>query len=268
MKGMVLEEQLLLRDEGHVLVATLNRPNKLNAFNPAIMEGLWRALDRADGSKDIHVLLINANGRYFSAGADLMAFPVDADMHTNATGFRRGYRRGMGRMHSLYDAFEAFEKPIVVAHHGPCLGAGLEMSLSCDFRLAATSATYRLPEGDFGLIAGSGGLSRLVRVAGPHWARVLTMTAEDVGANEAKLMGFVHKVYADETFAADVMKFCTALATRGSEFLATAKLAIEICTDVGAAQARNVERLANSTLAMGDQHRQLMRDLLAKAKNR
>lgn len=263
-----MEDELLLREEGHVLVATLNRPGKLNAFNPAIMDGLWRALDRADGSKDLRVILINANGRYFSAGADLMAFPVDADMHASATAFRRGYRHGMSRMHSLYDAFEAFEKPVVVAHHGPCLGAGLEMSLSCDFRLAAASASYRLPEGDFGMTAGSGGLSRLVRIAGPHWARLLTLTAEGADAQEAMAMGFVHKVYADETFAEDVMNFCTSLAARPPEFLATAKLAIEICADVGAAQARNVERLATSTLAMGGESQQLMRDVLAKAKDR
>lgn len=257
-------DDLLLREEGPILVATLNRTAKLNALNPAIMEGLWRALDLADSRKDLHVLLINANGRYFSAGADLMSFTIDPDMNKNATAFRRGYRFGMGRMHALYDAFEAFEKPVVAAHHGPCLGAGLEMSLSCDFRLAAASASYRLPEGDFGLIAGSGGLSRLVRVAGAHWARLLTMTAEGADAQEAKAMGFVHKVYPDETFAEDVMAFCTALAARPPEFLATAKLAIEICADVGAAQARNVERLATSALAMGDEHKQLMDAIFAR----
>ena len=71
-------------------------------------------------------------------------------------------------MAQFIDELESIEKPTVVAHQGPCLGSGLELSLSCDFRLAAASAAYGLPELEFGALPGSGDISRLTRITGPH----------------------------------------------------------------------------------------------------
>ena len=153
-------------------------------------------------------------------------------------------------MHRIYDEMEAIEKPIVVAHHATCMGGGLELSLSCDFRLAAKSARYAFPEGKFGTLPASNGVSRLSRIIGTHWTRYLIMANVAADADRALIMGLVHEVFPDETFEADVMRFCRHLAEQNGEQMGTAKLAIELAHDVGLAQARNVERLANSALML------------------
>jgi enoyl-CoA hydratase len=254
----MVEDDLSLVENGHVLVATLSRPAKLNAINASILSGLKNAVVRMSASPDLRVLLIRATGRYFSAGVDMTAFKPPAESGSSSATFRRWYRSELGGMHDLFDALEALEKPIVVAHQGPCLGAGLEMSLSCDFRLAASSARYRLPEASMGTVPGSGGLSRLVRLVGPHWARLLIMAGEEVNAHDARMMGFVHHVFDDENFDSAVNTFCERLASMGPEVTSMGKLAIELAKDVNAAQARNVERLANSALLLGDEANELL----------
>jgi enoyl-CoA hydratase/carnithine racemase len=145
---------------------------------------------------------------------------------------------------------ESIEKPIVAAHHAPCMGGGLELSLSCDFRLAAKSARYSFPEGKFGVLPASNGVSRLARVVGTHWARYLIMANLPADADRALIMGLVHEVFAEETFQDDTMRFCRHLAEQNGEQMGAAKIAIELARDVGLAQARNVERLANSSLML------------------
>ena len=130
------------------------------------------------------------------------------------------------------------------------MGGGLEISLSCDFRLAAKSANYAFPEGKFGVLPASNGVSRLARIIGTHWSRYLIMANLPADADRAYIMGLVHEVFSDETFEQDVMAFCRHLAQQHSEQMGTAKIAIELAHDVGLAQARQVERMANSALML------------------
>ena len=167
-------------------------------------------------------------------------------------------------MHPLFDELEAAEKPIVVAHHGPCLGGALEMSLSCDFRLAAASASYALPETALGSLPGSGGTSRLTRLVGPHWARWFIMANLPMSAERALAAGLIHDIYPDEEFEQRVRAFCLHLARQTPEAVAAAKIAIEMVADLGRSEARNAERLAVSALAVGEESR----SLTAKLRNR
>lgn len=240
------DPDILLAEDGPLLEVTFNRPTKYNAMNAAIFEGLQEAVDRMRRKADLRVLLIRAAGKYFSSGFDITALEGARDGE-GAAEFRVRYR-GSAR-HDLWDDLEALEKPVVVAHHGVCLGAGLEMSLSCDFRLASDAAAYGLPEMDMGMIPGSGGTSRLVRLVGPHWARWLVMASERVDSAQALDMGLVHAVWPAKDFEARTRAFCDKLARQPPEALAAAKLAIELTNDLERAQARNVERLVNSSLS-------------------
>ena len=240
--------QLLTEDQGAILIATLNRPDKLNALNGEIMALFEQALHRFRDTPALKVMLVRAAGRYFCAGADLRSGNT-APPRTGSA-IRERHRLQLHGMHRIYDEMEAIEKPIVVAHHAPCMGGGLELSLSCDFRLAAKSASYAFPEGKMGVIPASNGVSRLTRIVGTHWARYLIMANLPVNADRALTMGLVHEVFPDESFEADVMRFCRHLAEQNGEQMGTAKLAIEMACDLGLAQARNVERMANSTLML------------------
>ena len=258
------EPVLLVSERDNILECVLNSPEKYNALNVELADRLFDASQEFSARRDLRVMLIRANGKYFSAGADLHGglFP-DPD-EKSPSGFRRSYRTRPTSLHPLNDELEAIEKPVVVAHHGPCLGGALEMSLSCDFRLAAKSARYALPETSIGSLPGSGGTSRLTRIVGPHWARWFIMANLAMDADRALMAGLVHDVYADEEFEQRVWDFCVNLAKQPPETVAASKLAIELVADLERGQARNVERLAVSSLVFGAEHRDLLAALRAK----
>ncbi len=247
------EPVLLTTEEDGILIATLNRPDKLNALNREMMELLTQAVFHFRNTHELKVMLIRATGRYFCSGADMKGEQeqrkISPTEHT-ASGIRENHRLNLNNMQQLWDEMEHIEKPFVVAHHAMCVGGGLELSLSCDFRLAAKSAAYSFPEGLFGVLPASGGVSRLTRLCGPHWARWLIMGNKEADACKAYTMGLIHEVYPDETFEADVMEFCHHLSKQNGEQMGAAKIAIELCADVSRDQARNVERMANSALML------------------
>ena len=243
------EPVLLVQDTDGILIVTLNRPAKLNALNAEVLSLLHRSIEEFRDSNGLKVMLIRAKGRYFCAGADVVEGPTMN--FERGSDIRLAHRRGIGGMQRMWDELEAIEKPVVIAHHAACVGGGLEMSLSCDFRLAAESASYAFPEATFGSLPASGGISRLTRIIGAAWAKYLVMANKPVDALRALQMGLVHEVFSDETFEDQTMAFCRHLAAQLPEVMGMAKLAIDLAQDVQAAQGRNVERLANSALLTG-----------------
>jgi enoyl-CoA hydratase/carnithine racemase len=256
-----LADLVKLSVQDGVLEALIDRPEKYNALNWEIVCGLSQALDRLNIEDELRVLLIRSTGKYFSAGADVNSELFPDPSITSMAKFRRWYRSGKGSMQPLFDEIEASEKPVVVAHHGPCLGGALEMSLSCDFRLAAASAHYALPETALGSLPGSGGTSRLTRILGPHWARWFIMANMPMPAERALMAGLVHDVYPDAEFEARVRDFCRHLAKQPPETVAASKLAIEMVADLGRSEARHAERFAVSALAMGEEARTLIAEV-------
>jgi enoyl-CoA hydratase len=240
---------LLTEEKDGIFIATLNRPDKLNALSRELLDLFEAGLHHFRDTPELKVMLIRSTGRYFCAGADLRS-PDPRSFPNTGSGIRERHRLGLNGMHRIYDEMEAIEKPIVAAHHAMCVGGGLEMSLSCDFRLAAKSASYAFPESKMGVLPASNGVSRLTRICGPHWTRWLVMADMVANADLAMTMGLVHQVYPDESFEEEVMRFCRHLTGRNSEHMGAAKIAIEMSVDVGAAQARNVERMANSSLML------------------
>jgi len=221
------------------------------------MQLFEEAVARFRDTPELKVMLIRATGRYFCAGADLRGGSTDSNR--TATSIRETHRRGLNGMQRIYDEMEHIEKPFVVAHHATCVGGGLEMSLSCDFRLAAKSARYSFPESKMGVLPASNGVSRLTRIVGTHWARYMIMANKPVDADRALIMGLVHEVYPDETFEQEVMAFCRHVAEQNGEQMGAAKIAIELANDVSRDQGRHVERMANSALMLNPDYQEGMR---------
>lgn len=256
---------LLVEEQGGIIIATLNRPDKLNALSPQTMHLFEQALVRFRDTPELKVLLVRATGRYFCSGADLkQGSDEDRTPLKSARAIRERHRLELNGMQRIYDEMEHVEKPIVVAHQGVCVGGGLELSLSCDFRLAAQSASYAFPEGLFGVLPASGGVSRLTRLVGTHWARYIIMANLPVSAERALMMGLVHDVYEDAKFDEEVMNFCQHLANQNGEQMGAAKIAIELARDVGLDQARHVERMANSALMLNEDYLEGMKRYLEK----
>jgi enoyl-CoA hydratase/carnithine racemase len=229
-----------------VVIVTMSRPAKLNAISPDITAALWEAVRLLALREDVRVMLIEATGRYFTAGIDLAALPADRSDGRLASD--RDYRRDYREHHLLYDEMEATEKPIVLAAQGPCLGAGVEMAVSCDFRLASADAHFRLPEVELAVLPGSGGCSRLTRLVGPHWAKWMALAGRRVEAVQAERIGLVHQVFPAEDFADEARRFARDLAALPSEAVGLGKLVIDMAAETDRATGRRIERLANSGL--------------------
>ena len=256
---MTTEPPHLLAEESAdgIFIVTLNRPDKLNALSNQTMELFEHALLQFRDSPKLKVMLIRSTGRYFCSGADIRE-AGSATKPRTASEIRENHRIRNRGMHRIYDEMEHVEKPIVAAHHGMCVGGGLELSLSCDFRLAAKSAGYAFPENRMGVLPASNGVSRLVRICGSHWARWMIMGGMPVSAELALTMGLVHQVFADDVFDEAVMKFCLHLAGQNSEQMGAAKLAIELAAELSRDSGRQVERMANSALMLNPDYQALI----------
>lgn len=257
------EPHLLTETVDGILVATLNRPDKLNALSGDIMRLLDEAVLRFRDDPALRVMLVRSTGRYFCSGADLKGSAGDKRPET-ATEIRENHRVGLHGMHRIYDEMEHIEKPIVCAVHAPCVGGGLELALSCDFRLAATSARFSFPEGLFGVLPASNGVSRLTRLCGPHWARWLIMGNREVDAERALVMGLVHDMMPDAGFHDAALEFCRHLAKNDPEQMGAAKIAIDLAAELGRDSGRHVERMANSALMLNPGYKRRIEEYIAK----
>lgn len=257
------EPHLLTEVEDGILVVTLNRPDKLNALSAETMKLFDEALHRFRDTPEIKVMLIRSHGRYFCSGADLRGGDAKSQPRS-ASAIRENHRLNLHGMHRIYDEMEHIEKPIVVAIHSTCVGGGLEMSLSCDFRLASESAAFSFPEGLFGVLPASNGVSRLTRICGPHWARWLIMGNQKADAQKAMIMGLVHDVMPDEGFHDAAMDFCRHLTKNNGEQMGAAKIAIELAAEVGPEMGRHVERMANSALMLNPSYLETIEKYVAK----
>ena len=226
-----------------IVIFTMTRPEKLNALPPETTEALRQQVQRLGDEPELRALLIAAEGRFFTAGIDIARLPPDRG--SSGVAVRRDYRR----FHLLMDEMEAVEKPIVLAAQGPCLGVGVEIASSVDFRFASESAYFALPEiASLGVIPGSGGISRFTRLVGPHWARWVAVANQRVSAEQAVTIGFVHQVFPNEGFFDKVLEFTKELVSFSVEAIGLGKLAIDAAWDGDKINARNVDRLANTLL--------------------
>jgi enoyl-CoA hydratase/carnithine racemase len=221
-----------------VITLCFTRPEKLNALTPEMIDAIGAAVDALATRDDLRVLVITGQGRYFTSGVDVGASMPRGDDATAANARRNGRR-----LHAVFDRIEAVEKPVVLAAQGPCWGVGLELAVSCDFRLAAAHSTFALPEIRLGLVPSSGGVSRLTRLVGTGWARWLAMAGQVISADDARSIGLAHAVYPADEFDTRVQDFVDELCALPAEALGLTKIAIGVCAELGPERGRDVERL-------------------------
>lgn len=239
-------------DKDGIVTITFDRPAKRNALSVAMRDVLFSSIDDLRDRDDLRLMLIRSSGPFFTAGIDIKEhyalYPPTRGMQE----FRRDYRRNL---HRFLDELEQVEKPVVMAIDGPCLGLGLEMAGAVDFRLASTQARFGLPEVDLGVIAGSGGTSRIVRLCGVGWAKWLGMAGEQMDAGTALQAGLVQAVWQPDEFEEQVEAFCRRLVAKPADAVGMAKLAIYLCQDLDRASGRTVERIANTPLILSQNKR-------------
>ncbi|MEM4423738.1 3-hydroxyacyl-CoA dehydrogenase/enoyl-CoA hydratase family protein [Pyrobaculum sp.] len=212
-------ETVIVRYEPGVAWIILNRPERLNAINPKMIEELWRVLDEIEQMdyEKVRVVVITGAGRAFSAGADVTGF-MGA---TPVTIFKVSRKLQM-----LYERLELLDRPVICGLNGYTLGGGLELAMACDFRIAAETAELGQPEINLGFIPGAGGTQRLARLIGRDRAKELIFTGDRIPAREAERLGLVHKVVPPDKLEQELRAFAAKLAEKPPLALAMAKYAI------------------------------------------
>ncbi len=175
---------ILVETRGRVGLITLNRPKAMNALNDALMDQLGDALAKFDGDENIGCIVITGSDKAFAAGADIGAMKDWSYMDVYKSGY---ISRNWERIRSV-------RKPVIAAVAGYALGGGCELSMMCDFIIAAESAKFGQPEIKIGVIPGAGGTQRLPRAVGKAKAMDLILTGRMMDAAEAERAGLVSRV--------------------------------------------------------------------------
>jgi len=180
---------IVTEDRDRVRHIVLNRPEKRNAMNQALLLELGEALRAAAADPDVHCVVLRGEGPVFSAGVDL----VELMSSTGRPGMLRPFRNVFLECANLC---EEMAKPVVCQIHHTCVGGALEVALGCDIRIASDDGRFGLPEVKFGIIPDVGGSTRLPAVVGLGRAKELIMTARTIDATEAERIGLVNRVVA------------------------------------------------------------------------
>ncbi|ATF16656.1 enoyl-CoA hydratase [Brevibacillus brevis X23] len=207
-----MEESVRFEREGHIGLITLNRPDELNALNYDTLERLGNLIEQVRlDAKEIRVVIVKAEGRAFSAGADLKE---------RRTLTEQQVRRNVRKIRDVFTALERLPQPTIAMINGFAFGGGFELALACDFRYAVADAKMGLTEVSLGIIPGAGGTQRLSRLIGVSKAKELILTARRIQAQEAYQIGFVNAVAKDTE---ELRELAMGLA---DEILANAPLAV------------------------------------------
>ena len=222
-------ELVLLVDEPSpgVRRLTMNRPRSLNALSRELVEGLVAELTRADDDPDVRVLVLQGNGRSFSAGADF-------DEHFQDDGY------DVGRT-DLWERLEAARVPVVAAVQGWAITGGFLLAYCCDIVVAADDAQFRDTHALLGLVPTGGESQRMPRRLGPFVARDLMLTSRPMGAEEAHRIGFVSRVVPREQLEKAVLDVAQQISGNSARSVTTIKRLINLGTQADLGVGRRLE---------------------------
>lgn len=224
---------VVTEDRGAVRHVVLNRPEKRNAMNHALLLELRDAMREAADDSSVRCVVLSGEGSDFSAGIDL------AELGSSAQGSElRGFRNVFLECANLC---EEMTKPVVCQIQRTCVGGALEVALGCDLRVAARDARLGLPEVRFGIIPDVGGSTRLPQVVGLGRAKELVMTARIIGAEEAERIGLVNRVAAPEELVATTQSLVDELIAHPPAGVGRAKRVLDASARPALAQTLELE---------------------------
>jgi enoyl-CoA hydratase len=199
-------ENVIVEQDGAVLVVTINRPKVLNALDARTIEELDQVFGDAARRDDVRVVVLTGAGeKSFVAGADINELSVQTPV-----GGREHARRGQ----ALFNRIERLGKPVIAAVNGFALGGGCELAMACTLRVAADSARFGQPEINLGLLPGYAGSQRLPRLVGRGRALELLLTGRQISADEAYRMGLVNRVVPVAELATEARTLAQAIAAK------------------------------------------------------
>jgi enoyl-CoA hydratase/carnithine racemase len=243
-----------LRVERRGLVATLwiDRQPKMNTMTVAMREefpAIFRELDADDGVRV--VVVRGAGGRAFSAGGDVAEFLTLAPAALEQWGDTVSWA-------------ERCRKPVIAAIDGFAMGAGLELALACDFRIATARSEFAFPEVRLGMIPGSGGTQRAMRLIGMTRAKLFTMTGQRIPAERAEAWGLITQAVANDGLDQAVDALARELSDKAPLALRTLKTVLNKGADAALETALELERKAYAWLRSTHDYEEGVRSFLEK----
>ncbi|MCH7577512.1 MAG: enoyl-CoA hydratase/isomerase family protein [Chloroflexi bacterium] len=236
-------DTLLYDKQDGIAWITLNRPDLLNAINMRMRDELWDVVQAVRDDPEVLVVIFKGAGeRAFSAGADISEFGT-APSYVES--------RRARRQRDLWGLMLSLEKPLIAAIHGYALGAGIELPMCCDLRIASEDARLGLPEVSLGYIPSAGGTQTLPRHVPPGVAMHMILTGDPIDAGTALRHGLVQRVVPRERLYQEAESLARTLMSRGPLALRLAKRAVLEGLDLPLAEGLALERrLAARALAV------------------
>lgn len=210
-----MENILICKTENLVTLITINKPKVLNALDNEVMNALDEKFDYYKNDENTRVVILTGAGdKAFVAGGDIKQMqPKNAEEA----------RQTAIQAQTLFKKIENFNKPVIASINGYALGGGLELAMSCDFRIAANTAKLGQPEMKIGIIPGFGGTVRLSRLVGKGIAKEMIFTGEMINADRAYKLGLVNKVVEKEKLMEETFKFASLMTDKSLIALKYAK---------------------------------------------
>ena len=190
-----INEVTNLEVESNIAILTLNSP-PVNALSANVREGLHVGVKQAIEDENVKAIVLICEGRTFIAGADITEF---------------GQAPKGPSLFDVQDMIEESPKPVISAIHGTALGGGLEVALTCHYRIAIPSARCGLPEVNLGLLPGAGGTQRLPRIVGAQKALEMVTSGQHVPAKQCLEIGLIDEIADEENLLADAIKFASSI---------------------------------------------------------
>lgn len=228
---MTLEHKV---DEHGILTITLNRPDKLNALNHEVLDGLYAILKEARTSRSIKAVLLTGSGKAFCAGADISRL-AECNAETGYQFAIEGQR--------VFNEFAKLGKPSIAAVNGVALGGGCELAISATIRIASSNVKFGQPEVKLGVIPGYGGTQRLARLVGKGRAMDLCLTGRFIDAATALQWGLVSEVVEPEQLLERAKQMILGMLKLGPIALASVIEVIEHGYDLSLQDALHLEAL-------------------------
>src|SRR6266487_4344462 len=201
---------------------TLNNPPS-NLLSTPVLRELDQTFGQLEADDAVRVIILTASGKFFSPGADIKEL---ADLNTMHQGSELS-----GRGQALLNRIERFDKPVIAAINGACLGGGLELAMACHMRVAAAGTLLGLPEIKLGLIPGFGGTQRLPRIIGTSRAAELILPGELITSDQALSMGLVNRVVLGRDLLTQAQQLAGRITSKGRLAIQSALRAIRTGLD-------------------------------------
>ncbi|MBU8768063.1 enoyl-CoA hydratase-related protein [Cytobacillus oceanisediminis] len=227
---------IAVETKGHIAVVTINRPDALNAFNFDTLSELQESVEKLRTSPDVRAVIFT--------GAGEKAFSVGADLKERRTLSEEQVRRNIYKIGEVFSLVDQLPQPTIAAINGFAFGGGMELALSCDFRIAVSGTLMGLTETSLAIIPGAGGTQRLPRLIGQAKALELILTAKRLTSEEALEYGILTKVTEKDNLLNDCFEFAGQMLNNGPLALQQAKFAVKHGMGVDLQTGLQLERKA------------------------